>query len=147
MEQIPSLNIPLNVELTGFCAVDSVAHMVAMLGRGRDFRQFVTVDVERELYAQTPGAQLLSITCKEAPKVETSAVQGGHADVVILTGASITFPLALRIKMVNNSLWCLDVEHNYNAVNIHLNDDRRSLTQNFAVVGHQQLTTSKALLD
>jgi hypothetical protein len=67
MERIPSLNIPLSVEAIGFSMADDVAHMISMLGRGSDFRQFVTHDVEGELYAQTPGAQLLSLTCKEAP--------------------------------------------------------------------------------
>ncbi len=35
---------------------DDAVHMIAMLGRGSDFRQFVTNDVEGELYAQPPEA-------------------------------------------------------------------------------------------
>mgnify|MGYP003580293875 CR=1 FL=1 len=142
MEQIPSLNVPLSVEATGFSMADHAAHMIAMLGRGSDFRQFVTNDVEGELYAQTPGAQLLSITCKEAPRLETSAAQNGPGNNAMVTGVSVTFPLALRIKMADDALWNLDVEHNYDAVNVHLNDGRRTLTQNFSVVGHQQVTAA-----
>lgn len=140
MEQIPSLNIPLSVEAIGFSMADEAAHMIAMLGRGSDFRQFVTHDVEGELYAQTPGAQLLSITCKETPKLETSAVQNGPGNSAMVTGVSVTFPLVLHIKMADDALWNLDVEHNYDAVNVHLNDGRRTLTQNFSVVGHQQVS-------
>jgi hypothetical protein len=40
--------------------------------------------------------------------------------------------------MADDALWHLDVEHNYDAVNIHLNDGRRTLRQNFTVVGHRQ---------
>jgi len=58
----------------------------------------------------------------------------------MVTGVSVTFPLALRIKMADDALWNPDVEHNYDAVNVHLNDGRRTLTQNFSVVGHQQVT-------
>ena len=59
-----------------------------------------------------------------------------------MKGFSITFPLALRIRMADNALWHLDVEHNYDAVNLHLNDERRTLTQNFTVVGHQELSAA-----
>jgi hypothetical protein len=142
MEQIPSLNIPLSVEASGFSMADDAAHMIAMLGRGSDFRQFVTHDVEGELYAQTPGAQLISITCKEAPKLETSALRIGHGNSATVTGVSVTFPLSLRIKMADGALWNLDVEHNYDAVNVHLNDGRRTLTQNFSVVGNQQISAA-----
>jgi hypothetical protein len=138
MEHIPSLNTPLNVEAFGFSIADEATHMIAWLGLGTDFRQFVTNDVESELYVQTPGAQLLSITCKEAPRLETSAAQNGPGNSAIVTGVSVTFPLALRIKMADDALWNLDVDHNYHAVNVHLNDGRRTLTQNFSVVGHQR---------
>lgn len=142
MEQISSLNVPLSVEAKGFSIADDVEHMIAMLGRGSNFRQFVTNDVEGELYAQTPGAQLLSITCKEAPRLETSAVQNRSGRNATVTGVSVTFPLALCIKMADDAVWNLDVEHNYDAVNVHLNDGRRTLTQNFSVVGHQQVTAT-----
>lgn len=138
MELIPSLNTPLNVEAFGFAMADEAAHMIAWLGLGPDFRRFVTNDVEGELYAQTPGAQLLSITCKETPNLVTSGTQNDPSNGMMVTGVSVTFPLALRIRMADDALWHLDVEHNYDAVNIHLNDGRRTLRQNFTVVGHRQ---------
>lgn len=140
MDLIPSLNKPHQVEALGFDQADNAAHMIAWLGRGSNFRQFVTNDVEGELYAQTPGAQLLSITCKGPLQLETSAMPQGPGQGTTVTGISITFPLSLRIKMSDEVLWKLDVEHNYDAVNIHLKDGRRSLTQNFAVVGHEQVS-------
>lgn len=142
MEQIPSVNIPLNVEASGFSMADDAAHMIAMLGRGSNFRLFVTNDLEGELYAQTPGAQLLSITCKEAPRLETSAAQNSPGNSAIVTGVSVTFLLALRIQMADGTLWNLDVEHTYDAVNVHLNDGRRTLAQNFSVVSHQRVTVT-----
>lgn len=114
--------------------------MISWLGRGSNFRQFVTNDVEGELYGQTPGAQLLSIVCKGPLQLETSAMPQGAGPVVVVTGVSITFPLSLRINMPDGALWKLDVEHNYDAANIHLKDGRRSLTQNFTVVGHEQVS-------
>lgn len=113
--------------------------MISWLGRGSNFRQFATNDVEGELYAQTPGAQLLSTTCKGPLQLETNAAPQGVGQGTVATDISITFPLSLRIKMPDEVLWKLDVEHNYDAVNIHLKDGRRSLTQNFAVVGRERV--------
>ena len=140
MDLIPSLNKPHRVEALGFGRADEAAHMISWLGRGSNFRQFVTNDVEGELYAQTPGAQLLSITCKGPLNLETRAMPGGIGQGNVPTDISITFPLSLRIKMPDEALWKLDVEHNYNAANIHLSDGRRTLTQNFAVVGHERVS-------
>lgn len=138
MDLIPSLNEPHRVEASGFEQADEAAHMIAWLGRGGNFRRFVTNDVEGELYAQTPGAQLLSITCKGSPHLKTRAIPQGVGQGTVPTDISVTFPLSLRIKMPNEALWKLDVEHNYEAANIHLRDGRRTLTQNFSVVGHEQ---------
>lgn len=114
--------------------------MISWLGRGNNFRQFLTNDVEGELYAQTPGAQLLSITCKGPLQMETNAAPQGISQGILATDISITFPLALRIKLPDEIIWNLDVEHRYDAVNIHLKDGRRSLTQHFTVVGHEQVS-------
>lgn len=140
MDLIPSLNEPHRVEAFGFSQADEAAHMISWLGRGNNFRQFVTNDVEGELYAQTPGAQLLSITCKGPLQIETNAAPQGVGQGTVATDISITFPLALRIKMPDEMLWKLDVEHSYDAANIHLKDGRRSLTQHFTVVGHEQVS-------
>jgi len=138
MEKILSLNTPLSVDAFGFSMADEVAQMISWLGRGTDFRRFITNDVEGELYAQTPGAQLMSITCKEAPRLKISGTQNDRSKSMVVMGVSVIFSLALRIKMADGVLWYLDVEHNYDAVNIHMNDGRRSLTQNFTVVAHRQ---------
>ncbi|WP_155802552.1 hypothetical protein [Ponticaulis koreensis] len=140
MEYIASLNAPQRVEATGFSMVDSSSHMIALLGRGEDFRHFLTNDVESELYVQTPGAQLLSITCKETPTIKSRAVQTDPGGRAILADVSVTFPLALLIKMADRSLWHLDVEHGYDAVNVHMNDGRRTLTQNFKVINHRRVS-------
>ncbi|WP_322966415.1 hypothetical protein [Sphingomonas fuzhouensis] len=132
------MNKPHRIEAFGFAQVDEVAHMISWLGRGGNFRQFVTNDVEGELYAQTPGAQLLSITCKGPLHLETRVMPKGQGATPI--DISVTFPLSLQIKMPDDALWRLDVEHNYDAVNIHLKDGRRTLTQNFSVVGHEQVS-------
>jgi len=140
VDLIPSLNKPHWVEARGFEQADVSAHMISWLGRGNGFRQFVTNDVEGELYAQTPGAQLLSITCKGPPNLETRAMPGGVGQGATPTDISVIFPLSLTIQMPDEALWKLDVEHNYDAANIHLKDGRRTLTQNFSVVGHERIT-------
>jgi hypothetical protein len=75
MSLVPSINSPNQVVLSGFELADAAAHMIAWLGRGDDFRKFVTNDIELELYSQTPGAQLLSIKCNEEPELRTMATQ------------------------------------------------------------------------
>lgn len=138
MDIIPSKNVPLTVRAFGFPLADAAAHMIYWLGRGPDFRRFVTNDVEGELYAQTPGAQLLSITCKETPRLETYGAQNEMRKGIVATDVCVTFLLALQIKTVDSVLWHLDVEHSYIASNVHLSDDRRKLTQNFTVMGCQK---------
>ena len=138
MDLIPSLNKPHQIEAFGFDGADEAAHMIPWLGRGSSFRQFVTNDVEGELYAQTPGAQLLSITCQGPLRLKTTAMPQGAGPRAVVTGVSITFPLSLRIKTSDEALWKLDIDQNYHAANIHLQDGRRSLTQDFAVVGHER---------
>ena len=139
MEFIASLNKPHRIEASGFEYADDVAHMISWLGRGGSFRQFVTNDVEGELYAQTPGGQLLSIICKGPLKLQTRAMEQ-RGQTAVVTGLSVVFPLSLHIKTADDVLWKLDVEHGYDAVNIHLKDGRRTLTQNFVVVGHEQVS-------
>lgn len=75
MPSVPHLNPPHQVEIAGFELADGVAHMIAWLGRGADFRQFVVNDMEEELYWPTPGAQLLEVRRKAEPQVATSVKQ------------------------------------------------------------------------
>jgi hypothetical protein len=138
MDLISSLNKPLQIEAFGFDQADEAAHMIPWLGRGGNFRQFVINDVEGELYAQTPGAQLLSISCKGPLQLETKAMPQGPDGLAMVTGFSVTFPLSLRIRTSDEALWKLDIEQNYHVTNMHLQDGRRSLTQNFTVVGHER---------
>lgn len=119
---------------------DDVAHLIAMLGRGDSFREFVTQDVEGEVYAQTPGAQLLCIACKGAPAVETFVLQYRSENAAVLTGIIVTFALTLRIKMADGVLWEVDVDHGYEAKNVHLTDGQRSLTQKFSVINGRQVS-------
>lgn len=129
-----SLKAPLFVELYGFSMADEAAPIISLLGRGVGFRQFVTNDVEKELYDQTPGAQLLSILCKAAPKLETTGMHSMPENIVIVKDVSITFSLKLSIVIYEDILWELDVNHNYISSNVNLSNNGRKIIQNFSII-------------
>lgn len=135
---IPSINPPHQIEASGFELADEAAHMIAWLGRGSAFRQFVANDIESELYRQTPGAQLLSIRCNAKPDFRTTAIQDGSGQNVVATDVSVTFPVTVRVKAADGAIWKLDIQHNYDATSIHLHDGRRQLRLNFAITAHVQ---------
>jgi hypothetical protein len=135
---VPSINSPNQVETSGFELAEKSAHMISWLGRGPDFRRFVTNDVESELYRQTPGAQLLSLRCYEEPELRTDARPDGSGHIAMVTDFSVTFPLTLRVRMADGPIWKLDIQHCYDATNVHLHDGRRQLRLNFTVVAAVQ---------
>jgi len=135
---IPSINPPNQVEAWGFEQADDAEHMIAWLGRGSDFRCFVVNDIESELYCQTPGAQLLTVRCNDKPDLKTTVLQDDPGQDAIVTGVSVTFPLTVQVRMADSAIWKLDIQHNYDATNIHLRDDRRQLRLNFTITAHFQ---------
>jgi hypothetical protein len=111
--------------------------MIEWLRCGSNFRQFIVNDAEVELYAQDKEAQLLSVMCTAKPKYETKAKrQPGNSAQAILAELSITFPLSLRVRAGNGSIWRLNVMHNYHATNMD-NSDRFNLRLNFMIIEHQ----------
>jgi hypothetical protein len=135
---VPSINPPNQVETWGFELAEDAAHMIAWLGRGRDFRRFVVNDIESELYRQTPGAQLLAVRCNDKPDFNTTARQDDPSRGAVVTGVSVTFPVTARVRAADGAIWKLDIKHNYDAANIHLHDDRRQLRLNFTIAAHFQ---------
>jgi hypothetical protein len=136
---IPSLNPPRHVEISGFDSAEKSGHMMSWLRRGPDFLRFVVNDVEAELYRQTPGAQLLSLRCNNEPELQTQARPMDESDhIAVVTDFSVTFPLTARVKMVQGSLWKLDIQLGYDASNAHLHDGRRQLRLNFTVIAAVQ---------
>jgi hypothetical protein len=51
---------------------------------------------------------------------------------------SVTFPVTARVRAADGAIWKLDIQHNYDAANIHLRDGRRQLSLNFTIVAHFQ---------
>jgi len=135
---VPSLNPPNQVETLGFELAEKAARMFAWLGRGPDFRRFVVNDVESELYRQTPGAQLLTLRCYREPEFRTDARLDGSGQTAVVTDFSVIFPATVRVKMAEGPIWKLDIQHGYDATNIHLRDGRRQLQLNFTIVAHIQ---------
>lgn len=132
---VASLNKGSSVEISGFEVADDATHMIAWLGKGKDFRQFVVNDVETELYAQDKGAQLLSVHCRSKPNYETGARPNNDGtSKAIVTRFSVTFPLAVRVRASNGKVWRLDINHNYAASNLDT-PGKQQLSLNFGVVG------------
>jgi hypothetical protein len=139
MDLIPSLHAPHQIEARGFDKADRFAHMIGWLGRGADFRQFVTKDIETEIYSQTPGAQVRAVVCKEEPVCRTSVKQQEAGQPGIVTDVSVTFPMALEVRSDDAALWGLDVNLSYVAANIHLTDQRRTLRLDFVILAHRRI--------
>jgi hypothetical protein len=132
---VASLRKGLSVEISGFELADDGAHMIAWLGKGKDFRQFIVNDVETELYAQDKTAQVLSVRCKSTPRYETRArPDNDGSSKAVVTSLSVTFPLVVRVRASNGKVWQLDINHNYFGTNLDV-PAKRKLDLNFGIVG------------
>lgn len=129
---VPSVNVPHSVKVLGFERADDCAHMLEWLGRGTDFRKFVVEDIETELYRQTPGAQLLAVTCTADLDLRTDAVGDASDGVAVVTGLSVTFPITARVKAADGEIWKLEIQHNYEATGVNLGSGRK-LRLNFGL--------------
>lgn len=114
-EWIASLRAPNQIKISGFDSADGSVHMIEWLHRGRDFRGFVTHDVEQELYSQDQAAQLLELHCEPSPDLETKIRPNLATDKGIVTYFSVTFHLLLRVRAGDGRVWRLRVQHNYQA--------------------------------
>ncbi|MBX9432384.1 hypothetical protein KY487_24425 [Ralstonia pseudosolanacearum] len=112
---VASLHAPNQVKISGFEAADESVHMIEWLRRGRDFRSFVTHDVEQELYAQDRAAQLLALHGEAPPALETKVRRELATNKGIVTYFSVTFHISLRVQAGDGRVWRLRVQHNYQA--------------------------------
>ncbi|WP_139236824.1 hypothetical protein [Rugamonas rubra] len=133
---VKSLHIPERIELSGFEAADDSVHMLEWMGRGSGFRQFVINDIEVELYSQNANAQLLSVNCKAKPNFETTMKVDENTQNGVVTRLFVKFPISLRVRTANTTIWRLDVEHSYQATNIDVPGEFQ-LRLNFAIIGNQ----------
>ncbi|WP_038492758.1 hypothetical protein [Janthinobacterium agaricidamnosum] len=133
---VESQHIPERVEISGFETVDDSVYMLEWMRKGRDFRQFVVRDIETELYAQDAGSQLLSVSCKAKPNLETKVKTDHQGQSGVVTQFFVTFPISLRVRAANGVVWRLDVEHAYQATNLDV-PDTFQLRLNFTITGHQ----------
>ena len=93
-------------------------------------------DIETERYAQDASSQLLSVNCKAKPNFETKVKTDHQGRSGLVTQFLVTFPISLRVRAANGSVWRLDVEHSYQATNLDVSD-KFQLRLNFMIVGHQ----------
>lgn len=134
MTVISSIKPPNQINLSGFDLADKSAHMIAWLGRGDDFRRFVPNDIEDELYRQTPDAQVLDVECLSEPELTTDATQDKATQVTTVTDLVAAFPVKVRVRVADGSIWIIKIRHGYEARNIHLRDGRRTLRLNFDIL-------------
>ena len=131
---IKSINEGNTIDVSGFDCAEESAHMIEWLGRGKDYRSFVIADVEKSLYDQQPGSQLLKIECTGEPELLTGALpQNGDETKAIVTRFSATFPLKATVNL-SGTVWVLIIDQNYYAENLNTPSERK-LTQNFTVKG------------
>ncbi|HWG87182.1 MAG TPA: hypothetical protein VN679_05320 [Candidatus Acidoferrales bacterium] len=133
--RVPSIHKPSVIDVSGFEEADESLHMIEWLRRGKDFREFVTSDIESELYAQDSGAQLLSLEC-EKPELQTNMRRDVVNNRAIVTEFCIVFPVRLTVKGGDGRLWKLEVKHGYKATNMDVPGNFK-LTMNFSIMDHQ----------
>ncbi|MDB0544665.1 hypothetical protein LBW62_25870, partial [Ralstonia solanacearum] len=131
-EWVASLRAPNQIKISGFDSADDSVHMIEWLRRGRDFRGFVTHDVEQELYSQDQAAQLLALHCESSPALETKIRPDLATSKGIVTYFSVEFHLSLRVRAGDGRIWWLRVRHNYQASGLDVAGEFR-LTLNFTV--------------
>jgi hypothetical protein len=133
---VDSLHLPARIDISGFEVVDDSVHMLEWMRKGPDFRQFVVHDIETELYAQDASSQLLSVNCKAKPNFETKVKTDHQGQNGVVTQFFASFPISLRVRAANGTVWKLDVEHSYQATNLDV-PDKFQLRLNFTITGHQ----------
>lgn len=133
--QVPSLHVPMQVNISGFDVVDESLHMIEWLRRGKDFRSFVVNDIEAELYAQDQGAQLLSVDCG-IPEYETKLQPDRSGGKAIVTQFGVVFPVAVRVVGGDGRRWKLQVRHSYQATNMDV-PGKFNLQMNFTIIAHE----------
>jgi hypothetical protein len=133
---INSINAPKKIFLSGFDALADQAHMFEWLRRGADFREFVTRDVETELYSQDATSQLLSVHCKAKPSLETIVRPSANPRYGNVSRFLVSFPLIVRVRASSGIIWKLDVDLGYHAINLD-EPAKFQLTLDFKVLSHQ----------
>jgi len=106
------------VELSGFDQADEQTHMLEWLGKGRDFRRFVTEDIEAKLCAQDTGSELLSLQCTRQPAYDVRVGEANAEGKAILHGFAAVFPLVVRVRSGAGQGWRLEVELGYDATDL-----------------------------
>jgi hypothetical protein len=125
-ESVVSSKAPARIVLKGFELASEGAHMIEWLGRGTDFRSFVASDIEAELYAQDPGAQLLSLECTAIPEYETRAVpRNDGTSLATVTFFAVIFPLVAHVVSSGRETWRLEIRHGYIMSNVDKPADRK----------------------
>jgi hypothetical protein len=138
MTQVPSLNVPNQVETSGFELADRAGHMLAWLGKGSDCRRFIVNDIEDGLYSQAPGGQVLEVRCNDKPELTTAAHGEDSASNGHVNSFRATFPLTVRVRTPQGSVWKLDVRHSYEATDRGTGDGQANIRTHFAVTSHEQ---------
>jgi hypothetical protein len=138
MTLVPSLNVPNQVQTSGFELADSAAHMLAWLGKGDDCRRFVVNDIEDGLYQQAPGGQVLEVSCNDKPEITTATQANDNAETAPVTGFRVIFPLTVRVRTPQGAIWKLDVQHSYEATDRGTRDGQANIRTQFAVTSHEQ---------
>ncbi|MES1195665.1 MAG: hypothetical protein ABUL58_01820 [Steroidobacter sp.] len=135
---VESLNAPHKIKVEGFEVVEKASHMLQWLGKGDNFREYIVNDIEKELYAQDRGSQLMSVLCKSEPNYETKAIKNSvDSSKVVVTQFSVTFPLIVKIRASDGQEWSLDVQYNYTATNLN-NPGQKQLALNFTIIGQEK---------
>jgi hypothetical protein len=132
---VPSLHVPMRVNISGFDVMDESLHMIEWLRRGKDFRSFVVNDIEAELYAQDQGSQLLSVDCG-IPEYETKLQPDRSGDKAIVTQFCVVFPVSVRVAGGDGRRWKLQVRHSYQATNMDV-PGKFNLQVNFTILAHE----------
>jgi len=116
----------------GFECADEFLPSIHTLGRGTDFPQFLIDDIQRELNRQTPGTQLLSVSCIKEPTVEGKAREfpSENGPQQVITDISATFHLLVKFAAGFNIK--TKINHGYEVTDFHTAQPK--VTQKFELL-------------
>jgi hypothetical protein len=136
-ESIESINDKTQVELIGFECAEKITAKIENLGFGRNYRAFVTKDIEETLYSQQQDSQLVSLECTREPEYVTVKLSSRNDDTMDDSeGLSVTFFLKAEVKL-SGTTWLLNIDQEYFAQDSGI-PGKPNVTKTFNVSGSKQ---------
>ncbi len=131
-ELVASIAPPRKVVAIAFERGEGVRRIFTYLGREPAFPAVTVNDLERELYRQFTGSELIEVTCDEEPECDVT-VRGGDDDPTkaVVTDFTATLLVTAKLRLPGGAEPLLKVSVTYTGSDLD-DPDKRRLRADFA---------------